>query len=134
MAVKTGNHWQKPCLAESKLAFQPVYPAPPGAKLTFFHQFISFFYFIVHIKLQPSQQEVTLIALPSLAGLRKDARTPQRGVLRSAPILARPVSGLGSEAHLRGFGIIYSLEYKRARDYGEVFYTVKTTFSIKNEP
>ena len=39
-----------------------------------------------------------------------------------------------SEAHLRGFGIIGFFEYKRARDYGEVFYTVKTTFSIKNEP
>ncbi len=41
---------------------------------------------------------------------------------------------LGSEAHLRGFGIIDSFKYKCARDYGEVFYTVKTTYSIKNEP
>ena len=47
---------------------------------------------------------------------------------------ARPAPGLGPEAHLRGFGIIDSFVYKAARDYGEVFYTVKTTFSIKNEP
>ena len=40
---------------------------------------------------------------------------------------------LGSEAHLRGFGISCYLEYECARGYGEVFYTVKTTFSIKNE-
>ena len=30
--------------------------------------------------------------LPARAGFRKDARTPQRGVLRSAPILARPAT------------------------------------------
>jgi len=40
---------------------------------------------------------------------------------------------LGSKAHLRGFGIVGSFKYRCARDYGEVFYTVKTTYSIKNE-
>ena len=41
---------------------------------------------------------------------------------------------LGPSAHLRGFGIDDSFEYRCARNYGEVFYTVKTTYSIKNEP
>ena len=40
----------------------------------------------------------------SPGGLRKDARL---------------LSQLGPEAHLRGFGIIDSFEYKCARDYGE---------------
>jgi hypothetical protein len=57
-----------------------------------------------------------------------------RTILNEVKDLARPASRLGSEAQLRGFGIIDSFVYKRARDYGEVFYTVKATFSIKNEP
>ncbi|MBU1912622.1 MAG: hypothetical protein KKB22_03710 [Candidatus Omnitrophica bacterium] len=56
------------------------------------------------------------------AGLKKSlADSSEHGVLSGR-----------SEAHLRGFGIIDSL-WKRTRDYGKVFYTVKTTFSIKNK-
>jgi hypothetical protein len=48
-----------------------------------------------------------ILCTPALAGFRKDARTPQRGVLRSAPILARPdaysASGHHARSNRRGF-------------------------------
>jgi hypothetical protein len=37
MSVKTGNHWLKACFAEPNLAFNPIYPAFPGANTAFFH-------------------------------------------------------------------------------------------------
>ena len=67
-----------------------------------------------------------LPVLPAPAGLRKDAWTPQRGVLRSAPILARPV-----QAGLRRIGKILPNVREELR---RSFYTVKTTYGIKNEP
>jgi len=45
------------------------------------------------------------MVFPALAGFRKDAWTPQRGVLRSTPILARPALLASRQARrLKGRG------------------------------
>ena len=44
MRVHAGNHWQKPCLAKSKLSFEPIHSAFPWTHPAGFKKIVSCFY------------------------------------------------------------------------------------------